>query len=69
MKIFYVQDKDKHILYATYLKNSIEDFYKEYPSLINKTLIVQEDVKTNDIEKILVHAAKKIKESGKPQLL
>lgn len=63
MKIFYVQDKDKHIIYATYLKSSIEDFYKEYPSLRNKTFIVQEDVNENDIEKILIHAAKKIKES------
>ena len=63
MKLFYVRDKDKHIIYATYMKESIEDFYLEYPALRNNTLIECEEISENDHEKILIHAAKKIKES------
>lgn len=63
MKLFYVRDKDKHIIYATYMKNSIEAFYLEYPALRNNTLIECEEISETDPEKILIHAAKKIKES------
>ena len=51
MKLFYVKDKDKHIIYATYMKESIEDFYLEYPALRNNTLIECEEISENDPEK------------------